>query len=118
MGEAHAMEEPEKLELALRTHIVENIVGRKVVDPDDEIAAEVAEFLGQLLVGGARQSVELSEGRGLEGAQLSQRKPVDWQNVTPCSALALTVATPAIAPAARVTATMVSIIRRRNRASA
>jgi hypothetical protein len=118
MGKADAVEEPKQLELALGIHCVEDFVGREIVDADDQVTAQIAKFLWQLLVGGARQRVEIGERRGLERAQFPQRNPVVWQNDTPCSALALTVATAAIVPAASVNAIMVSMIRRRKRASA
>jgi hypothetical protein len=112
------LEQAQEIELALGVHVGDDVVGRKIVDADDDVAAQIAELLWQTFEGGARQRFEIGEAWSFEMAQLPQRNPVDWQNDTPCSALALTVATAAIAPAAIVTAIMLTMMRRRNRASA
>jgi hypothetical protein len=118
VGKADALKEPQEIEVALGVHLAENFLRGKIVDANQEIAAQIAELLRQLSVGSACEGVEIREGRGFERAQLPQRNPVVWQNDTPCSALALTVATAAIVPAANVTTIMVNMILRRKRASA
>ena len=54
---------PSRVELALGTHMVEHLFGRKIVDLDDEIGAQLAETVRQTAVNIAREHFELGERR-------------------------------------------------------
>ena len=64
LRQPHALKQPEQVELALRLHLVEDLVGREIVDTDDHPLAQRAEGLGQALsnIGSAKNLVTVAEG--------------------------------------------------------
>ena len=91
MREANALEETEQVEFALRLHLVQYFVFRKVLDPDDEIAGEIMKRLRQARIRIGRQCVEVLERWRFEAGQFMQRKPVAWQISSPSAVIAFTV---------------------------
>src|SRR5258708_3214804 len=59
----NALEQAEQVEFALRAHLVENLIGRKIVDADDHALAEVAKALRQVLENVMRHGFHLGERR-------------------------------------------------------
>ena len=44
LRQADALEQPEQVELGLGLHLVEHLVGREIVDPDDQVVAQRAKI--------------------------------------------------------------------------
>jgi hypothetical protein len=91
LREAGALEQAEQIELALCLHIVQHIVFREILYPDDDIAGEIMKILRQACVSIRRECVKILERRRFEAAQLMQRKPVAWQISIPSAVIAFTV---------------------------
>ena len=49
LRQADALEQAEQVEFALRLHLVQNLVGRKIVDADDHALAQGSKALRQAL---------------------------------------------------------------------
>ena len=49
LRQPHALKQAEQVEFARCLHLVENLLGRKVVDADDQALAQIAKALGQAL---------------------------------------------------------------------
>src|SRR5581483_6641255 len=71
-GHADSLEQAEQVEFGLGLEVVENIVGREILDPDDEAFAERAEFFRQPAIGFRGDYFDLFE-RGRLG-----RSPGQW----------------------------------------
>ena len=91
LGKTHALEQPEQVEFALSLHVVEHIVFREILYPDDDIAGKIVKGLGQARIGLCGQRIKFLERWRFEAAQLLQRKPVTWQRSIPWAVIALTV---------------------------
>ena len=91
MGEAHAVEQAEQIELALGLHVVEHVVIRKVLDPDDDVAGELMKGFRQARIGVRRECIQFLERGRFEAVQFMQRKPVAWQRSNPSAVIAFTV---------------------------
>ena len=61
MGETHALEQPEQVEFALSLHVIEHIVFREILHPDDDIAGKIAKGLGQARIGLCGQRIKFLE---------------------------------------------------------
>src|ERR1700687_3619141 len=59
--QADALEQAEQVELALGLHLVENLVGRKIVDADDHALAQIAKALRQALENFVRHGFHLGQ---------------------------------------------------------
>ncbi len=90
MGEAHALEQSEQVEL-VGLHLAQHIVFRKILDPDDDIAGQFMEGPRQTRIGLLGQRIKILERRGFETRQIMQRKPVASQRSSPSAVMALTV---------------------------
>ena len=91
LGNTHALEQPEQVELALGLHVGKHIVFREILHPDDDIAGKIVKGLGQARIGLCSQRVKFLERWCFEAAQFMQRKPVAWQRSIPWAVMALTV---------------------------
>ncbi len=60
--QADALEQAEQVEFALRVHLVENLIGRKLVDADDYVLAQPAKGLRQALENLVRHGFHFGEG--------------------------------------------------------
>ena len=59
--QADALEQAEQIELALRAQVVEHLVGRKILDPDDQILAQRAKSLRQAAKGVMGERLQLCQ---------------------------------------------------------
>jgi hypothetical protein len=91
LGKTHASEQPEQVEFALSLQVIEHIVFREILHPDDDIAGKIVKGLGQAPIGLCGQRIKFLERWRFEAAQLLQRKPVTWQRSIPWAVIALTV---------------------------
>lgn len=91
LREAGALEQAEQIELALGLHVVQHVVFREILHPDDDIAGEIMKSLRQARVSFRCECVKILERRRFEAAQLMQRKPVAWQISIPSAVIAFTV---------------------------
>src|SRR6516162_9060531 len=66
--EADPLEQAEQVELALGPQIVEHLIGRKILDPNDQVLAQCAELARQVAIGHDRDGLDLLERGCLEGA--------------------------------------------------
>src|SRR6478609_5172404 len=57
------MKQAEQVELALRLHLVEHLIGREIVDTDDQARAQLAEGRRQALENLMRHDLHLGERR-------------------------------------------------------
>jgi len=62
MRQADAVEKPEQVEFAFRAHLVEDFVGRKIIDPYDHSLAEIAEVPRQAGEDVVRHGLHFGEG--------------------------------------------------------
>src|SRR5215471_7319237 len=60
-----ALKQAEQVELGLRAHLIEHLVGREIVDPNDDIGGEIAKSLWQAGKYRAGQNLEFGERRRL-----------------------------------------------------
>ena len=63
--QAYALEQAEQVEFALRLHLVEHLVGRKIVDADDHALAQGSKARGQALENLVRHGFHFRERGGL-----------------------------------------------------
>ena len=91
LGKTHALKQTEQVEFALSLHVIEHIVFREILHPDDDIAGKIVKSLGQARIGLCGQRIKFLERWRFEAAQLLQRKPVTWQRSIPWAVIAFTV---------------------------
>jgi len=91
MRQAHPLEEAQKIEFALGLQFVEHIVGRKLLDADDQFAAKPAEMLGKTGKGLLGQTLDRLDRGRFETGYFGQRNPVAVQKSTPSADIAPTV---------------------------
>jgi hypothetical protein len=61
LGKTHALEQPEQVEFALSLHVIEHIVFREILHPDDDIAGKIMEGLGHARIGLCGQRIKFLE---------------------------------------------------------
>src|SRR5215831_17220776 len=66
--QADALEQAEQIELGLRAQLVQHLLGREILHPDDEVLAQRAEFLRQPAKRRLGERFELLERRRLDRA--------------------------------------------------
>lgn len=91
VSEAYALEQAEEVELALGLQVIEHVVVRKVLDPDDNVAGELMKGFRQARIGVCRERIQFLERWRFEDVQFMQRKPVAWQRSNPSAVIASTV---------------------------
>lgn len=91
MGKPHAVEQAEQLEFIPGLHGLEDVVRRKIRDPDDDVAGDGTKLGRQTRIGIRRKRFQVLERRRFEAVQFMQRKPVAWQRSNPSAVIALTV---------------------------
>jgi hypothetical protein len=91
MGEAHALEQAEQVELAFGLHVAEHVIVRKVLDPDDDVAGQIMKGFRQARISICRERIQFLERWRFEDVQFMQRKPVAWQRSNPSAVIAFTV---------------------------
>ena len=67
LREAHALKEAEDFVFGLGLHLFEDVIFGKIVDPDDDLAAESTKGCRQALKDVSRQSLEIGKTRRFEG---------------------------------------------------
>src|ERR1019366_9067477 len=74
--QADALEQAEQVELAFGPHLVQHLVGREILDPDDQVLAQGAEF--------RRQAAECLDRDDLDLVQRGRLEPPPLERIGKC----------------------------------